>query len=532
MAVQTPFIDTRIGTGGAVVLQRNDNTQDLKELAYTAGYNSEGAKKRRITKNLTNQAQDFQPEMKGLLPAQVRDIEENLKSIKETISSGKFLEEHGSNAPQVAENMLYEFKNTIDLHKSAAEKANAKLNSYASLNPNDIENYDRLKSLTNPDYTGSLETDGIPKKLTGRELAAAIQADTNSANQIFKNEYEVPKDFVFNKLDNTVNRGGKSVQKVTYQIDESSRQRAATINSNRIKSAMAQKAGQAPLNAQEDITYFEDVEDFIIENHKSEYNGATEEERVAMKFKYGTEFLIDKARGEAEKANSETTEPLKAEKPDKSKLTDKEIATAKNVKTLVNQFQDDKNVGPINQFLAPYGLKADLSGDNVRFYKESFDKDDNPKRSFETGNIAINDAEAIYNVIAKNNPFVSREAIDQVDFTDPNPNQKSNKFEEVRPLVERILKAYENDKEEEAKEWIKEFGDDVSYNVDNIKIAGETYGLTNEEEAKKAYKALQERAIEKGLASGSSKPSASEELKNQEGMTARERMEMLKNNRK
>jgi hypothetical protein len=501
MAVQTPFIDTRIGTGGAVVLQRNNNTEDLKELAYTAGYNSEGAKKRRITNNITNQAKDFQPEMKGLLPVQVTDIEENLKTIKETISTGKFLEEHGSNAPQVAEDMLYEFRNTIELHRSAAAETNTRLNSYASLNPNDIENYDALKGTTSPDYSYSPSSDGIPRKLKGRDLAAAIQADARSANQIFKNEYEVPTDFVFNKADVTVNKGGKSVQNVNYQIDEPSQQRAATINSNRLKSAMAQKAGQAPLNAQEDITYFEDVEDFIIENHKSEFNGATEDERTAMRFKYGTEFLIDKARGVAKKEDSETIDPLKLAKPDKSKLSDKEIATAKNVKDLVNKFQDDKNVGPINQFLAPYGLKADLSGDNVRFYKESFDKDDNPKRSFETGNIAINDAEAIYNVIAKNNPFVDREAIDQVDFSDPNSNQNSTQYKDVQPLVERILKAYENDKEDEAKEWIKEFGDDVSYNVDNIIIAGEKYSLTDKEDAKKAYKALQERGVEKGLKS-------------------------------
>lgn len=174
---------------------------------------------------------------------------------------------------------------------------------------------------------------------------------------------------------------------------------------------------------------------------------------------------------------------VKPEKTDKSKITEQDLLLAKDVKEKVNNFQDTRQLGAINDFLAPYNLSVSVTDDIIQFVTPD-------GSSIKSGQIKIDDAKSIYRFLSKNVPDIKLDAVNQVEFEDPTPEPVAKNKEDI----EFLLKAYENNKTEEAKELAKTFGEDVEYvAADEIKIGDKTFDPRKEGDVEQIFNLLQNR---------------------------------------
>jgi hypothetical protein len=203
---------------------------------------------------------------------------------------------------------------------------------------------------------------------------------------------------------------------------------------------------------------------------------------------FNTMFLEDKINPMFEGAERSVITDKKKESG--KGITEQDLAIAKDVKSFVNEMQDNpssiESRRNINKFLAPYGYQVEFMDGNFQF----FDMNDNAK----SGNIPEGDAVSIYKFIAKNAPEVKLDAINQVEFEDPTKGGNP----EVKADIDAIMKAYANKTQDEAKEIAKKF-DGVEYvAADELVIDGKSYDITDEKEANEAYVILEEKGYKKG----------------------------------
>ena len=197
-----------------------------------------------------------------------------------------------------------------------------------------------------------------------------------------------------------------------------------------------------------------------------------------------------------------------------------DLEIAREVKENVNKFQDSfkgyvkdgESIDEefINQYVAPYGLDVSVQedGDMVFF------RGDKPV----SGRIKPNDAESMYNLIAKYNPHIKRKSIDKVSFDDPTKGEIApEKKKEVKAKIDGIIsgKGTQDDINKSIESLggkvvdYGAFGGAINNKPTKIEVDGKTFDMTDDEEAKEAYIKLEE----KGLSNGSS-----EESKNKYGL--------------
>lgn len=521
MAYTPPRIRSGINEGDAQILPSRDNSDDFRKLGYADGFKSPVAKKRRASDRLEKRISknDFEKKEGWTVPM-IKSFENEKNNVIQTIKSPEFQKEE--NWEEKGNQMLEELRGKYEVGNNVANVASSTYSDYRTKDESNLYGWEEFNRVYDDDFGTSPETTGGAKPFDFMEVVAQTEARAKGVKEEFENEYEI-KDYAFKKTQYPI---GDERTGTKFEMTPEAEKLLTSDAISMARSGIKQVKGDALIKRPEDVTFLRDVQDYMEIQYGPQLNSLETEEEIQA---FTEEKAVEYLKFRAQQGNKEGVS-FKRNKSEKGGFDEKDLSTAKKVKSLVNQFQDNNEVEPINQYLAPYGLSVEVTGDKVQFTKTKTYKD-GPVSEPVTGMIDLSDAEAIYNVISKHDPNVKRKAIDQVSFDDPTPNfEKPAPSEALKSDITKIMEGNEDDVLSKFK------GVTVERNLvgsDKLKVDEETFNITDENSAKEAFEYLQNRGYGKEQKEEKKDESTTtEDLKGIEGLNKKDRELYLKGDTK
>lgn len=282
MVYQAQQVRTGIGTGEAQILEGGENPA-LANLGFQLGSQSKDGKRRRaISKAEETISEDV--DTSGLILNLSQDINKRKEAIVKDARDPEYQKQPGwENA---IKDRFLRLKAEAEMARGLSKSAIQKEKSFEKEDPTDLKNWNEFKEIFSQDFG---------KDMTFEEKLAQIEARTQDVEKVFEHDYDIPDlQFRIQEYEGD-ERSGKVTTSTRYVLADD--KRLKSTNQSRILSAIAQENGNAKIRKPEDLTYLEDVREYVSSNYGSEFNALqTPEQETAFLIEKGEEFLLDKAR--------------------------------------------------------------------------------------------------------------------------------------------------------------------------------------------------------------------------------------------